>query len=77
MYGLPNQVYGGDLTAVTAVARRLRSGAVHVNTSLFDAAATGGGHKQRGLDRERGVDGMRNFQELKNMGIGELRRPAR
>jgi acyl-CoA reductase-like NAD-dependent aldehyde dehydrogenase len=74
MYGLSNQVYGADLAAVTAIARRLRSGAVHVNTSLFNAAAAGGGYKQSGLGRERGIDGIRGFQEVKSVGIGELKR---
>jgi acyl-CoA reductase-like NAD-dependent aldehyde dehydrogenase len=55
------------------VARRLRSGAVNVNTSLFSAYAPGGGYKESGLGRERGPDGIRAFQEVKHMAIGELR----
>ena len=72
IYGLSGQVYGADPGAATAVARRIRSGAVNVNTSLFSAYAPGGGYKQSGLGRERGVDGIRAFQELKHMCIGEL-----
>jgi aldehyde dehydrogenase (NAD+) len=73
IYGLSGQVYGADLAAATAVARRLRTGAVNVNTSVFSAYAPGGGYKQSGLDRERGIDGIRAFQEVKHMAIGELR----
>jgi acyl-CoA reductase-like NAD-dependent aldehyde dehydrogenase len=73
VYGLSAQVYGHDVAAATAVARRLRSGAVNVNTSVFSAYAPGGGYKQSGLGRERGRDGVRSFQEAKHMAIGELK----
>jgi acyl-CoA reductase-like NAD-dependent aldehyde dehydrogenase len=72
-YGLAGQVYGADVAAATAVARRIRAGAVNVNTSIFSAYAPGGGYKQSGLGRERGPDGIREFQEVKHMAIGELR----
>ena len=73
IYGLSAQVYGTDVASASAVARRLRSGAVNVNIGLFSAYAPGGGYKQSGLGRERGVDGIRAFQELKHLAIGELR----
>lgn len=72
-YGLSGQVYGADVAAATAVARRIRSGAVQVNTSVFSAYAPGGGYKQSGLGRERGIEGIREFQEVKHLAIGELR----
>ncbi|MGY1773958.1 aldehyde dehydrogenase family protein [Blastococcus sp. SYSU D00813] len=73
-YGLSGQVHGADVAAATAVARRLRTGAVNVNTSVFSAYAPSGGYKQSGLGRERGPDGIRAFQEVKHMSIGELPR---
>jgi aldehyde dehydrogenase (NAD+) len=72
-YGLSGQVYGTDVAAAVAVARRIRSGAVNVNTSLFSAFAPGGGYKQSGLGRERGIEGIREFQEVKHLVIGELK----
>jgi aldehyde dehydrogenase (NAD+) len=72
-YGLSGQVYGADVAAAVGVARRLRTGAVNVNTSVFSAYAPSGGYKQSGLGRERGPDGIRAFQEVKHMSIGELR----
>ena len=72
MYGLSGQVYGADLAAATAVARRIRSGAVNVNATLFSAYAPSGGYKQSGLGRERGVEGIRAFQEIKHLCVGEL-----
>jgi acyl-CoA reductase-like NAD-dependent aldehyde dehydrogenase len=71
-YGLSAQVYGNDVAAATAVARRIRAGAVNVNRSLFSAYAPGGGYKQSGLGRERGVEGIREVQEVKHMAIGDL-----
>jgi len=73
VYGLSGQVYGSDVAAATNVARRLRTGAVNVNASVFSAYAPGGGYKQSGLGRERGTDGIRSFQEIKHMAIGELK----
>lgn len=73
IYGLSGQVYGGDTTAALQVARRLRTGAVNVNASVFSAYAPSGGYKQSGLGRERGPDGIREFQEVKHMSIGELK----
>lgn len=73
-YGLSAQVYGADVGAATALARRLRTGAVNVNTGVFSAYAPGGGYKQSGLGRERGVEGIRAFQEVKHLAIGELAR---
>jgi aldehyde dehydrogenase (NAD+) len=71
-YGLAGQVYGADVATATAVARRIRAGAVTVNNSVFSAFAAGGGYKQSGLGRERGPEGIREFQEVKHMAIGEL-----
>lgn len=72
VYGLSGQVYGADAAAAVAVARRLRAGAVNVNTTVFSAYAPSGGYKQSGLGRERGPEGIREFQEVKHMSIGEL-----
>jgi len=72
IYGLSGQVYGADVAAATLLAKRIRSGAVNVNTSLFSAYAPAGGYKQSGLGRERGVEGIRAFQETKHLCIGEL-----
>ncbi|MFG1921964.1 aldehyde dehydrogenase family protein [Cryptosporangium sp. NPDC048952] len=72
-YGLSGQVWGADTAAATAVARRLRTGAVNVNTGMYSAYAPSGGYKQSGLGRERGREGIRAFQEVKHLAIGELK----
>jgi acyl-CoA reductase-like NAD-dependent aldehyde dehydrogenase len=73
-YGLSGQVYGADTAAALSVARRLRTGAVNVNTAVFSAYAPSGGYKHSGLGRERGPEGIRAFQEVKHVAIGELKR---
>ncbi|WP_067672691.1 aldehyde dehydrogenase family protein [Nocardia miyunensis] len=72
-FGLSGQVYSADTGAATAVARRLRTGAVNVNAGMFSAYAPSGGYKQSGLGRERGAEGIRAFQEVKHLAIGELK----
>ena len=71
-YGLSGQVYSKDAATGAAIARRLRTGAVTVNSGVFSAYAPGGGYKQSGLGRERGPEGIRDFQEVKHIAIGEL-----
>jgi acyl-CoA reductase-like NAD-dependent aldehyde dehydrogenase len=73
-YGLSAQVYGADVAAAVTIGRKLRAGAVNVNATVFSAYAPSGGYKQSGLGRERGPDGIREFQEVKHMAIGELAR---
>ncbi|WP_018636082.1 aldehyde dehydrogenase family protein [Parafrankia elaeagni] len=73
-YGLSGQVFGADVATATAIARRLRTGAVNVNVGgMFSAYAPSGGYKQSGLGRERGPDGIRSFQEVKHLAISDLR----
>lgn len=72
IYGLSAQVHSRDVATATAISRRLRAGAVNVNTGVFSAYAPSGGYKQSGLGRERGPDGIRAFQEVKHISVGEL-----
>jgi aldehyde dehydrogenase (NAD+) len=63
-YGLSGYVFGEDPEEAFAVARRVRSGAVHVNGALSSTYAPFGGIKASGIGHERGVEGMRLFQRL-------------
>jgi acyl-CoA reductase-like NAD-dependent aldehyde dehydrogenase len=69
-YGLSNGIYTDDLTAGEKLAARLRSGTVQVNQGAAGAYTTMGGYKQSGVGRERGVPGIRAFQEIKHVVIG-------
>ena len=70
VFGLSGQVFGGDLTLATNVAERIRAGAVMVNGGYSGAYASSGGYKQSGIGRERGVDGIRAFQQVKHLAVG-------
>jgi len=70
IYGLAGQVYSNDLNAAVDVATRIRAGAVSVNGGTTGAYASSGGYKQSGVGRERGVDGIRTFQQIKHLSIG-------
>jgi acyl-CoA reductase-like NAD-dependent aldehyde dehydrogenase len=69
-YGLSNGIYTDDLAAGERLAARLRSGTVQVNQGAAGAYTTMGGFKQSGIGRERGVPGIRAFQEIKHLVIG-------
>lgn len=68
-FGLSGQVFGPDLVQATEVATRIRAGAVNVNGLAASAYASSGGYKQSGLGRERGVDGLRAYQEIKHLSV--------
>ncbi len=70
VFGLSGQVFGGDLVLATNVAERIRAGAVQVNGGYSGAYASSGGYKQSGIGRERGVDGIRAFQQVKHLAVG-------
>ncbi|MET0579120.1 MAG: aldehyde dehydrogenase family protein, partial [Ilumatobacteraceae bacterium] len=52
--------------------RQIRAGTVSVNGGAGSAYASSGGHKQSGLDRERGPEGIRAYQQIKHLAIGNL-----
>jgi aldehyde dehydrogenase (NAD+) len=64
-YGLHGAVWSRDEERAMAVARRLETGMVNINGYGFDAMAPFGGYKQSGVGREMGVDGLREFLEVK------------
>jgi aldehyde dehydrogenase (NAD+) len=68
--GLSAGVYTGDLAAGLAIAERLRTGTVQVNTGWASGYTPMGGYKQSGYGRERGAAGIRAFQELKHVVVG-------
>jgi aldehyde dehydrogenase (NAD+) len=64
-YGLSGYVTSGDLERARRVAKRIRSGNVHVNGAQPDLGAAFGGYKQSGNGREWGEAGLGEFLELK------------
>ena len=68
-YGLSGYVYGKDPKQAVAVASRLRTGTVNVNGGLLSAYASSGGWKSSGVGRERGIEGLRVYQQIQMMNI--------
>lgn len=64
-YGLSGYVYAGDLENARRVARRMRTGMVHLNGAPNDPFAPFGGYKQSGNGREWGREGVEEFLETK------------
>ena len=65
VYGLSGYVSAGDPERARAVARRIRSGNVHLNGAGVDTNAPFGGYKQSGNGREWGAHGFEEFLEVK------------
>jgi aldehyde dehydrogenase (NAD+) len=64
-YGLSGFVTSGDIEHARRVAKRIRSGNVHINNARVDFAGCFGGYKQSGNGREWGEAGLEEFLELK------------
>jgi aldehyde dehydrogenase (NAD+) len=65
VYGLSGYVYSGNLERARGIARRLRTGMVHLNGASIDFQAPFGGYKQSGNGREWGAEGFKEFLETK------------
>src|ERR1035437_866951 len=64
-YGLSGFVTSGNRERAGGVARRIRSGNVHINGARVDFGGCFGGFKQSGNGREWGEAGLEEFLELK------------
>lgn len=67
VYGLSGYVTAGDLDEARAVARRLRTGMVHLNGALSHPGGPFGGIRQSGVGREWGEAGFEEFLESKTL----------
>jgi aldehyde dehydrogenase (NAD+) len=65
IYGLSGYVTSGDVGRARLVAKRIRSGNVHINGARIDFAGCFGGYKQSGNGREWGESGLNEFLEMK------------
>ncbi len=67
VYGLSGFVSSEDTERARSVARRLRTGMVHVNGAGLDFSVPFGGYKQSGNGREYADFGLREFLEVKSV----------
>lgn len=69
-YGLVAGVYSRDIGRALRLARRLETGSVWINGWFIGGVqAPTGGIKDSGIGRERGLPGIRNYLQIKNIGI--------
>ena len=68
--GLSGYVFGKDARAALDVAKRIRTGTINVNAFFASASSSSGGVKMSGIGRERGVEGIRAFQDVQVMNLG-------
>jgi aldehyde dehydrogenase (NAD+) len=69
-FGLSGWVHGVDKVKALEVGLKIRSGAVNVNGAVMSSYASGGGIKMSGLGRERGREGLREFQMVTTFNLG-------
>ena len=65
VYGLSGYISSENPERAKAVARRIRTGNVHLNGASMDNKAPFGGYKQSGNGREWGAHGLEEFLEVK------------
>jgi aldehyde dehydrogenase (NAD+) len=69
-YGLCAGVYTRDVSRALRIAQRLEAGSVWINGwFLGGVQAPTGGTKDSGIGRERGLPGIRNYLQIKNVAI--------
>ena len=67
-YGLAGYVYSGSRERSLAVARQIRAGVISANGGSFYAADVPfGGYKNSGVGRQNGVEGFRQYLEVKSV----------
>jgi betaine-aldehyde dehydrogenase len=71
VYGLAAGLWTEDFPRAWRVARRLQAGTVWVNTyKQLSISTPFGGFKQSGLGREKGIGGLRLYQQTKSLYFG-------
>lgn len=63
-FGLSGYVHGADRQTAMKVALGIRSGTVNINGGVASTFASSGGQRMSGVARERGVEGLRLYQQL-------------
>ena len=74
IYGLGGAVWSSDSERAMNIAKKLKTGTVWINEyHLLSDRAPFGGYKQSGIGREFGMDGLKEYTEVKHIHIDELK----
>ena len=69
-YGLCSGIWTKDINRVIRVSRKIKAGTVYVNTYHdHSVGAPVGGYKKSGIGRERGVQALKQYTQLKNVTV--------
>jgi acyl-CoA reductase-like NAD-dependent aldehyde dehydrogenase len=69
-YGLAAGIYTQDISRALSLARRIEAGSIWINGWWMGGVqAPTGGMKESGIGRERGLAGIRNYLQIKNVAI--------
>ncbi|HEX3066426.1 MAG TPA: aldehyde dehydrogenase family protein, partial [Dongiaceae bacterium] len=69
-YGLAAGIYSRDISRALRLARRIEAGSIWINGWWMGGVqAPTGGMKDSGIGRERGLAGIRNYLQIKNVAI--------
>jgi aldehyde dehydrogenase (NAD+) len=69
-YGLSGYVHGQDKALSLKVGLGIKSGTVNVNTGMMSTYISSGGQRMSGINRERGVEGLRLYQNMSCLNLG-------
>lgn len=69
-FGLSGYVYGQDRQLAIKVGLRVKSGTVNVNAGIMSTYISSGGQRASGIGRERGIEGLRLYQQLSCLNLG-------
>ncbi|MET0179388.1 MAG: aldehyde dehydrogenase family protein [Novosphingobium sp.] len=69
-FGLSGFVHGQDRATALKVGRAIKTGTVNVNAGIMSSYISAGGQRMSGLGRERGVEGLRIYQQLGCLNLG-------
>jgi aldehyde dehydrogenase (NAD+) len=68
-YGLSATIWTRDIDKAMDLAARIRSGQVYVNTAIGGVELPFGGYKASGWGREKGLEALRGYTQVKNVCI--------
>lgn len=68
IYGLACGIVSKDIDVANRLSRSIRAGSVWVNCyHVFDPALPFGGYKMSGFGREKGIEGVHSYMQLKSV----------
>ena len=66
-YGLSGYISSNDMDKAISIAKKIRTGMIHINYAPVEQKAPFGGYKKSGNGREWGVYGIEDFLEVKSI----------